>query len=649
MTCTKCGTSFAETDKFCEKCGAARPATESTAIPQNFCNRCGGTFAATDMFCPKCGASRVQSPNQATASSMTHSTSSPPPTSAAQYAAPDPLPQSRQTLPSAQSPYSAGPHTVPQMGQAKKSSSKFIIAVGVLISLFALSAVAGIAYVGFRVKKKADEIHEAAKRNDETSLLRAITGKSGANQDISPNSRGEQASKGEELASLVKALGGASGENQPGNSSSNDQSSDTGSALTKLAGDGAEALMKKMMGASSSEVHKLPEWKTAPTDLMSSPAAKIPLRVSLHLVVVGTEPARGDYESIFDVDSVTDKQIHIAAHQQFPNPPDPGRVQAQYGPGGSSGSDPDSPAAARKINCGQTEFKADLENSAQAGPYFCMQGREDKFPGTTSLGFSKRTFADLKAGRDSAFIAYENPMNAFFKSFRDLVSGSGDPAEFLSRVFSAAPGAAPPPTPAIHYTLRRVGADIAFPVLVNNQPVELPAVHAICLRSDGTNDGDMYILDDANNPLILAGQTKPNGTAQTVKIYWDSDAPQSNPIEDQLRKEGRAKIYGIYFDFGSNQLRAESEPVLKEIAQAMKAHPDWNLRIEGHTDNIGGDAYNRNLSSNRAEAVKKALTSGYSIGESRLTTEGFGDTRPAAGNDTLEGRALNRRVELVRD
>lgn len=184
--------------------------------------------------------------------------------------------------------------------------------------------------------------------------------------------------------------------------------------------------------------------------------------------------------------------------------------------------------------------------------------------------------------------------------------------------------------------------------MINEQPTQLPALHATVLRSDGTSDGDVFILDEPDNPLILAGQTEPFGTAQTVKISWKSDS-NANPIEQQLQKEGRAKIYGIYFDFGSNQLRAGSEPVLQEIAQAMKAHPDWKVRIEGHTDNIGSDDYNQNLSSNRAEAVKKALTAEYSITESRLAPQGFSDTRPAASNDTLEGRALNRRVEFVRN
>lgn len=73
------------------------------------------------------------------------------------------------------------------------------------------------------------------------------------------------------------------------------------------------------------------------------------------------------------------------------------------------------------------------------------------------------------------------------------------------------------------------------------------------------------------------------------------------------------------------------------------------LNIEGHTDNIAGDAYNQNLSNTRAEAVKKVLVSGYSIDARRLSPQGFGDARPAAGNVTPRGRALIRHLELVRN
>jgi len=646
MTCAKCGASFSEAGKFCAKCGTARPARDAVPALQKFCNGCGSAFRAADKYCPKCGAVRGQNPSPMSAPPATPSVSSPLPISSAQSSPVDALPPPDNILASSRSPQSMESRPAPQMAQAEKSSSKFILAILLVVALFAFSAVAGIVYIGFRIKKKAEEIRQADKQNDGAALLRAITGKSDTNPDRTLNSQPDEASKSDGLNTLVKALAGGSDDGKQGSSSSG-QNDETGAAMKKLAGDGAEALMRKMMGGSA-EIPKLPEWKAAPPDLISSPTAKIPFRASLQLVVAGTEPARGDFESIFLVDSVTDKQIHISGHQQFPKHNDLTNIQAQSDRKGFTGTDPGSPDAVLKINCSQIEFKADLENSAESSPYFCMQGREDKFPGTTSLSFSRKTFMDLKTAGDTPFIAHENPMNQLFKSFRDLVSGSGDPSEFLNRVLNAAPGSTPPPSPPLHYTLHRAGPDVAFPVLINEQPTQLPALHATVLRSDGTSDGDVYILDEPDNPLILAGQTKPFGTAQTVKISWKSDT-NLNPIEQQLQKEGRAKIYGIYFDFGSNQLRAESDAVLNEIAEALRDHPEWKLNIEGHTDNIGGDAYNQNLSTSRALAVKKALTAGYTIGESRLTTQGFGDTRPAASNDTLEGRALNRRVELVRN
>ena len=80
----------------------------------------------------------------------------------------------------------------------------------------------------------------------------------------------------------------------------------------------------------------------------------------------------------------------------------------------------------------------------------------------------------------------------------------------------------------------------------------------------------------------------------------------------------------------------------------MADHPAWALSVDGHTDNIGGDAYNLDLSKRRAAAVKQALVSRFKIADTRLATSGFGASRPKATNATLEGRAQNRRVELVK-
>jgi outer membrane protein OmpA-like peptidoglycan-associated protein len=76
---------------------------------------------------------------------------------------------------------------------------------------------------------------------------------------------------------------------------------------------------------------------------------------------------------------------------------------------------------------------------------------------------------------------------------------------------------------------------------------------------------------------------------------------------------------------------------------------DWRITIEGHTDNVGTDAYNQDLSTRRAAAVKDALVRDFKVPAGRLTTAGFGESRPRETNDTIAGRARNRRVELVRD
>lgn len=119
-------------------------------------------------------------------------------------------------------------------------------------------------------------------------------------------------------------------------------------------------------------------------------------------------------------------------------------------------------------------------------------------------------------------------------------------------------------------------------------------------------------------------------------------------MEEKLAKKENVKVYGIYFDFASAKIRPQSKPTLEEIAGVMKAHPDWVLRVEGHTDNVGGDAFNQGLSEQRAAAVKKTLVEDYHIPANNLTTAGYGASRPADTNETMEGRARNRRVELAR-
>lgn len=118
-------------------------------------------------------------------------------------------------------------------------------------------------------------------------------------------------------------------------------------------------------------------------------------------------------------------------------------------------------------------------------------------------------------------------------------------------------------------------------------------------------------------------------------------------FEQDLEEFGRARIYSITFDPGSDSIRGESKPPLDRIVAVLKKRPDWALTIEGHTDSTATAQYNQELSQRRAAAVKTYLQAG-GIDAARLSTVGHGASRPVSDNDTPVGRALNRRVEFIK-
>ena len=125
-------------------------------------------------------------------------------------------------------------------------------------------------------------------------------------------------------------------------------------------------------------------------------------------------------------------------------------------------------------------------------------------------------------------------------------------------------------------------------------------------------------------------------------------AESEKTIYDALSSTGRWATQGILFDTGKSDVKPESTPTLKQIAGALKEHPELKVEIQGHTDNVGKADANLKLSQGRAEAVKKMLTSEYGVKAEQLTAKGYGDTKASADNKTAEGRANNRRVELVK-
>ncbi|MBI5017662.1 MAG: OmpA family protein [Deltaproteobacteria bacterium] len=117
---------------------------------------------------------------------------------------------------------------------------------------------------------------------------------------------------------------------------------------------------------------------------------------------------------------------------------------------------------------------------------------------------------------------------------------------------------------------------------------------------------------------------------------------------NELRSAGHAAVYGILFDTGKAEIKPESAQAIGEVGKLLKAEAGLKVFVVGHTDGVGGVDANLKLSQARAEAVVQALVRDHGIAAARLLAHGSGPFAPVATNDTDEGRAKNRRVELVK-
>lgn len=165
-------------------------------------------------------------------------------------------------------------------------------------------------------------------------------------------------------------------------------------------------------------------------------------------------------------------------------------------------------------------------------------------------------------------------------------------------------------------------------------------VAVVVYQLQTTNSANCKSLDGATGIVVAFVQPR----AMEDKMVTVKAAEMAATIGAQ----GRIALYGIYFDTGKAVVKAESDPTLTEIAALLKGNGALRLLVVGHTDWTGDLGYNVTLSMQRAAAVTQALTSRFGIAPNRLRPEGVGMLAPAAANDTDEGRARNRRVELVK-
>ncbi|MBV5307216.1 MAG: OmpA family protein [Desulfobulbaceae bacterium] len=121
----------------------------------------------------------------------------------------------------------------------------------------------------------------------------------------------------------------------------------------------------------------------------------------------------------------------------------------------------------------------------------------------------------------------------------------------------------------------------------------------------------------------------------------------ADALSGSIKETGRVAVYGIYFDTNKADLKPASDPALAEIVKMLKSDGNLKVYVVGHTDNVGQFAHNVKLSQDRAASVVNALVSKHGIAAARLTPFGAGPAAPVASNKNDEGKAKNRRVELV--
>ena len=147
---------------------------------------------------------------------------------------------------------------------------------------------------------------------------------------------------------------------------------------------------------------------------------------------------------------------------------------------------------------------------------------------------------------------------------------------------------------------------------------------------------------DTTNEIAISTLFIIEGKAMEQKVEVDAGS-----LMEELNKSGHVAVYGINFDSGKATITKDSATVLEQIQKLLEGNADLKLKVEGHTDNVGKAKANLELSKKRAEAVKAWLVKA-GIDKSRLSTEGLGDKKQVEDNKTEEGRAKNRRVELVK-
>jgi len=277
--------------------------------------------------------------------------------------------------------------------------------------------------------------------------------------------------------------------------------------------------------------------------------------------------------------------------------------------------------------------------------------------------------ATIRAQNRQEFDSFTVPLGPADKSERKFKKEEQVEGKVVKTLYQAPAGASPLAVSRSYQdALKQSGSEILYSCSPKQCNEEGRA--AVTLGYSGTYLGPLggHSPDDAGTYLFTARHPKNNVYVVVVafniwgdpsRVFYTVNVVEVKPMQTEMvvvkaqelandiTKTGHASIYGIYFDTGKAIVKPESKPVIAEIAKLLNSQATLKLHVVGHTDNVGSLASNMTLSKQRAEAVVNALVNDHRIAAARLIANGVGPLAPVASNAAEEGRAKNRRVELV--
>lgn len=341
-----------------------------------------------------------------------------------------------------------------------------------------------------------------------------------------------------------------------------------------------------------------------------APSVASTIRIEPDLVVVSAvndAVLHKDYEAVVSIRTVDSAGIRMHSDWAMP--------------------DPQAPDGVRRQQAESLERMEDTQKSHRLIIWY-LPGDPETMPGSTGPTPSAQLFDEISRTGEAPIV-----VGAVSRNDGGSLGGA------LSGLFAG--------RKYFRGTVKRLGVE-PIRVLVNGAPTMLSAMHVAGTVSVGSDRGDVefWWLDDPAVRIALKFSFQ-GSVVQVVRINVPTRVPDT--LDKALAgKSCRSEVPGIFFLSDSAQLLPASAPAIARIAATLQAHGDWVVTVEGHTDSTGSDEHNMDLSKRRAEALKAELVTRHGIPAARLQTAGYGRTRPIDSNDTLDGRAHNRRVEIAR-